>query len=93
MDIADGGSRIAGVLRGGVLLGWLRDIDQVVPNAAATRLGNLVGPDVEPAVHGSRIAVDDLALVPFRDREPERALARGGGAEDGHERSSNAIHC
>ena len=38
--------------------------------------------DVELAIHGDRIAVDDLSVEFFSERQRQRRLATGGGAED-----------
>jgi hypothetical protein len=83
VDVADRGGRIARVLRRGVVVGRLGDVDQVVRDAAAIGDGDLVGADVEPAVDGGRVAVDDLAAVTLGDRQRQRALPRRGGAKNG----------
>ena len=52
-------------------------------NPSLLREWHLVGADVEAAVDGRRIATDDLAAEPFRQRERERALPGRGGTENG----------
>jgi hypothetical protein len=80
VDVANRRRGIARELRGGVLLGRIRDVDQMVGNAAAIRRRRLVGADVESAKHGGRIAVDDLAAMPFGQVERQRALPRSRSA-------------
>src|SRR5215207_7076090 len=43
---------------------------------------HLVGSDVETAVDRGRITADDLAVAAVRQCEAQRALARGGRADD-----------
>ena len=50
MNVADDRSRVTRVLRGRVLVGRIRDIDQVMRNAAAVRRLEFVSADIEPAV-------------------------------------------
>ena len=73
---------VARVLRRRVLLGRIDDVDQMMRDAAAIGVGNLVGADVEPAIDRGRIAVDDLAAVALGDRQRQRALARRGRTEN-----------
>ena len=51
-----------------------------MPRRSAER--HLVGADVEAAIDGGRIAVDDLAAVPLGERQRQRALARRGRPEN-----------
>ena len=81
MSRIDGG-RLARVARRRVLLGRIRDVDHVMRNALAGGDRHLVGADVEPAVDGRRVAADDFAVEPLRERDAERALAGGGRTED-----------
>src|SRR5215471_10341292 len=81
MDVADRGGGLAGVLRRCVNLGWVGNVDQMVRNAPSRLEGHLIRADVEAAVDGGRIAVDDLAVVPLGQRQPECALSRGGRTE------------
>jgi hypothetical protein len=74
MDIADRGGGVAGVLRRRVNLGWVGDVDQMVRNAPSRVDGHLIRADVEAAVDGGRIAVDDLAVVPLGQRQAKRTL-------------------
>jgi hypothetical protein len=46
---------------------------------------NLVGADVEAAVDRRRIARDDFTAEASGQRNPQCALARGGGPDDGDE--------
>ena len=75
VDVADGCRRIARKLRRRIHLSRIRDVDEVVWNAAPGLDRHLVGADVETAVHGSRIAVDDLAAMPLGQRQSKRAFA------------------
>ena len=61
----------------------------MVRNAALLRRRHLVGPDIEPAIHGGRIAIDDLAAESLGDRQRQGTLARRGRAKDRNE----ALHC
>ena len=61
------------------------DVDQMMRDAAALVDRHLVGADVEAAIDGRRVAADDLAVEPLRERDAERALAGRGRPEDGDE--------
>src|SRR5207244_12373897 len=52
VNTADRGRRIARVLCGGVLVGRLDDVDEMVRDVSAIRGGDLAGADVEAAVGG-----------------------------------------
>ena len=67
----------------GVHLGGIGDVDQVMRDAPALLLRQLVGADVEAAVYRSRVAVDDLAPVAFGERQAEGTLAGGGRPQNG----------
>ncbi len=82
LDLADGARGIHCELRGGVDLGRIGDVDQVMRNAAAFVERHLVGADVEPAIDRRRVAVDDLAAEALGQRQRQRALAAGGRAEN-----------
>ena len=60
-------------------------------NAATFRDRHLVGADVEAAVDGGRVAVDDLAIEPRGHRERQRALAAGGRSEHGDDDRFSAL--
>ena len=83
LDVADRGRGIARVLRGRVVVGRIGDVDQVVRDAAPIADRDLVGADVEAAIDGGRVAVDDLAAVALGDRQRQRALPGRGRAEHG----------
>ena len=53
----------------------VRDVDQVVRDAAALLDRELVGADIEAPIHRRRIAVDDLAIDSQGDFDSERAFA------------------
>ena len=54
---------------------------------------DFVGADIEPAIHGRRIAADHFPIETLRERDAQRALARCGWPDDGHEqRSSHRIN-
>src|SRR5206468_6021068 len=74
---------VARVLRRGVLLGRIDDVDQVMRDAAAIGRRDLVGADVEAAIDGGRIAIDDLAVEALGEGQGQRALPGRGRAEDG----------
>src|SRR5262245_35520556 len=65
VDVANSGRRIARVLCGGVDLGRIRDVDEMVRDTTSRLDRELVRADVETAVHGRRIAVDDLPIMPL----------------------------
>src|SRR5207302_10834600 len=54
--------RLAGVFAGCDVAGGRGTIDQVMWDAVSLESGRLGRADVEPAVHGDRIAVHDLAM-------------------------------
>ena len=83
VDVPNGGGRILRVLSGGVLVGGIHDVDEVMPDPAPLVDGHLVRADVEPAVDGRRIAVDDFAVVPPGQRESQRAFPGRRRAEYG----------
>ena len=83
VDVADHRRRVARVLRRGVLVGRIDDVDQVMRDAAPLGDRHLVGADVEAAIDGGRIAVDDLAAEALGERQRQRALAGRGRPEDG----------
>src|SRR6185369_1355460 len=59
------------------------DVDQVMRDPAPIGHRHFVGADVEPAIDGGRVAVDDLAVVALGNRQRQRALPRRGRAENG----------
>src|SRR5437867_3992854 len=87
MNVPHDRGRVARKLRRGVLVGRLDDVDKVVRDAAAIGGRDLVGADVEAAVHRRRIAVDDFAAEPLRDGQGQGALSRRSRAENRNERS------
>jgi hypothetical protein len=68
MHVPNDRGGVARVLRGGVVLYRVDDVDQMMRDAAPVGLGDLVRADVESAVDRCRIAVDDLAVVARGDR-------------------------
>ena len=56
---------------------------EVMRDAAPLGQRHLVGADVEAAIHGGRVAVDDLAAEPLGERQRQGALAGRGRTEDG----------
>ena len=56
-------------------------IHQMMPSTRSFGSGRLGRANIELAVHGDRIAVHDLALKTFSQRQRERGLAAGRGAE------------
>ncbi len=77
VDVADGRRRVAREPRGGVLVGGIDDVDEVVRDAAPLGDRHLVGADVEAAVDGRGVAVDDLAAEALGGGQRQRRLARG----------------
>jgi hypothetical protein len=65
VNVADGGRGIARVLRGCVDVGRIGDVDEVMRNTTSRLDRHLVGADVKAAVHGCRIAADDLPVMPL----------------------------
>jgi hypothetical protein len=82
MDVANGAIGVHGELRGGIDLRRLGYVDEVVRDSALLLHRELVGADVETPVNGGGVAVDDLAAVPLRERQAQRALAGRGRSED-----------
>ena len=70
VDVANDALGVARELRRGVDLRRIGDVDQVVRDAALLVSGHLVGADVEAAIDGGGVAVDDLAAVPLGQRRP-----------------------
>ena len=87
MNVAHDRGGVARKLRRGVLVRRLDDVDQVMRDAAAIGGRDLVGADVEAAVHRRRIAIDDFAAEPLRNRERQRTFSRGGRTQNRNERS------
>ena len=87
VNLADARGRVPGKGRCCIGGGWVRDVDEMVRNAVLLRNGDLVGSDVESAIDGGGITVDDLAPEPRRQREAERTLPGGGRAQHGDDRS------
>jgi hypothetical protein len=80
--LTDDPARILSVLRSSVLARRINDVDQMMRDAATLGRRHLVGADVEAAVDGCRVAVDDLAAVALGSRERERALSGRRRSED-----------
>jgi len=78
-------NRVFGVLGEscrGVDLGRIGDVDQVMPDTSSLVNRQFVGADIEPAIDGRRIAVDDLAAERFSQRQADRTFAGCGGTEN-----------
>src|SRR2546428_344388 len=88
MNVANGRRRVACIVGRRVLLGWLGDVDEMMGNAPPPGHWRLLGADIEAAVHGRRIAIDDLPVVPLGDGERQRTLAGRGGPEDREDEGS-----
>ena len=82
---------VARELRRGVDLGRIGDVDQVMRDAALLVERHLVGADVEAAIDGGGIAVDDLAAEAARPApDPARSSrTRSARARPGREASSS----
>ncbi len=80
VDVADRVGRVARELRRRVLVGRIGDVDQVMRDAAPVGRRHLVGADVEAAIDGGRIAVDDLAAEALgkRERRARSCRSRSG---------------
>ncbi len=89
-DVSNGIGGVARVVRGGVLLRWIRDVHHVMTDPLLFADWDLVGADVEHAVDRGRIAGDDLAVEMPGQRDTERTLAGGGRTNDRDE--SWALH-
>ena len=92
MNVANRGRGFARVACRGVLLSRIGDVDQMMRNPASIGDAQLVGADIEPPIHGRRIAIDDFAPESLAERQRERALPGGGRSQDGHnQRSAHQI--
>ena len=91
MDVADRRRRVARVLRRGVLGRRLDDVDEMVRDTATLGDRQLVGADVEAAIHGGRVAVDDLAAVALGERERQSTLA--GRRRPENRNHEGFVHC
>ena len=85
LDLGDRSARLTGELPGRPALAGIEDVDQVVRNSLAFGRAGFRRADVETPVGLERVGVDDLAAERLGEREAERALARGGRAEDDEE--------
>jgi hypothetical protein len=61
-------------------------------HAATLGLGHFVGTDIEPSIHGGRIATDDFSAPLQGKRDTERALAGRGRSKDGENRGAQTLH-
>jgi hypothetical protein len=86
VNLADDARGVTGKARGGIDLRWIRDVDEVMRDAAALLEWQLVGADVEAAIDSGGIAVDDLAAVPLGERQAECAFTGCCRAEDRKDR-------
>jgi hypothetical protein len=77
--------RLPRVARGGVLVGWLDDVDKMMRDSLLIVDRNLVCSNVETAIDGGRIAGDDFAAEMPRERDRQRTLSRGSRSDDGNE--------
>ena len=77
-----GPRRVAAVARRRVHLGRVDQIDQMMRNPPPPAGGDLVGPDVETPIDRRRIAGQDLAPDPRRERQREGTLARRRRSDD-----------
>ena len=65
-------------------------IEQMVRRAGALGGAGLGGADVELAIHGDRVAVDDLAVELLSERQRQRRFSAGRGPEDDHQQRLGA---
>src|SRR5580658_2898928 len=81
-DLCEHLPRLASVFAGCHVLHRVDTIEKMVGGASAF-LGAWFGrADIELAVHCDRVAVDDLAGELFGERERQRSLSTGCGAEN-----------
>ena len=80
VDVGDGGAGAAGEFAGGVALGGVEDVEEVVGDALAVLFGGFGGAEVEAAVGLEGVGVDDLAAAGLGEGQGQAALAYGGGA-------------
>ena len=94
VHVAHDGGRVARVLRRGVDLGRVGDVDQVVRDALPIGGRQLVGADVEAAVDRGRVAVEDLAAEPVgqRQRRARSSPTRWARAPPGPAVASSPAH-
>jgi hypothetical protein len=91
-DLTNDRGRIAAIARRGILFGGFDDVDEMMRDAALLRERDFVRADVEAAIHGRRIATDDLAVEALRQRKPQRALPRRRWPDDGKKLRVQAVH-
>ena len=84
-DVANRGGRLTRVPRSGVLLHRVGNVDEMMKDSAALIERDLVGTDVESTIDRRRIAADDFATEPLRQRDAERALTDRSWPQDGDE--------
>src|SRR5215204_232174 len=85
MHIANDAIGVAGVLGRRIDLDWIGNVDQVMRDRAPLVGRHLVRADVEAAIDGGGIAVENLAAEPLRQCQTQRALAGRGRPEHGQD--------
>ena len=73
------GKKVVMAVTGLIGIGY---VDEVVRDACALVATWFGGPQVHAAIHGNRIATEDLAVEALGQRERESRLAASSGAEE-----------
>src|SRR4051794_39973252 len=81
-DISNHRASFTSVARGRVLVRRIGNIDEMVRNSLLLAGWDFVCADIEPSIHGGRIAADDLALETACERNAQCALAGCGRTDN-----------
>ena len=73
------------VLAGRHELGGLDEIKEMVRRQRSFRGTGLGSADIKLAIHGDRVAVDDLTAKPLRQRQRQRRLPAARWPKDNHQ--------
>ena len=82
LDLGQDLAGLAGIFPRSHLLGWIDAVKQMMRNLGAFGRARLGGSNIQPGIHGDRIAVDDLSRQFFGEGDGERGLTACGGAQD-----------
>ena len=84
VHLANDAIGIASILRRSVYVSRIGDVDQVMRNPTLFGARHFVGADIEAAIHGGGITVENLAANPLGKRQGQRALPGRGRSQHRH---------
>src|ERR1035438_10195741 len=85
LNLLDHLPRLARIFAGRDVASWRYVIEQMMGGAGSFGGSGLGGADIKLAVHGDRIAVHDLAMEMFCERQGKCGLPTGRGTNHNHE--------